>query len=133
MHVLTQIGLVALGSCVGGLLRWGVAVGFGRLFVTTFPWATFFINLSGSLFLGWFMTVVGRFVPSEHSWFSQDSLKLMVAVGFTGAYTTFSTFEFESHKLLSDSDYLKGVIYMLGSLVLGLIAVWLGMKLAGAE
>jgi len=133
VHVLTQIGLVALGSCVGGLLRWGVAVGFGRLFVTTFPWATFFINLSGSLFLGWFMTVVGRFVPSEHSWFSQDSLKLMVAVGFTGAYTTFSTFEFESHKLLSDSDYLKGVIYMLGSLVLGLIAVWLGMKLAGAE
>jgi CrcB protein len=118
---------------VGGLLRWGVAVGFGRLLGTTFPWATFFINLSGSMFLGWFLTVVGRFIPSEHSWFSQDSLKLMVAVGFTGAYTTFSTFEFESHTLLSDSDYLKGVIYMLGSLVLGLIAVRLGMKLAGAE
>ena len=133
MHVLTQIGLVALGSCAGGLLRWGVAVGFGRLFATTFPWATFFINLSGSLFLGWFLTVVGRFVPSEQSWFSQDGLKLMVAVGFTGAYTTFSTFEFESHTLLSDGDYLKGITYIMGSLFLGLVAVRLGMKLAGAE
>jgi fluoride exporter len=137
VHVLTQIGLVAIGSVLGGVLRWGIGVGFGRLletaFQTTFPWATFFINISGSMFLGWFLTVVGRYVPGEHSWFSQDGLRLMVAVGFTGAYTTFSTFEFESHKLLQDGDNLQGITYMLGSVFLGLVAVRLGMKLAGAE
>ena len=133
MHALTQIGLVTLGSCVGGLLRWAIGVGFGRLFGTTFPWATFFINISGSMFLGWFLTAVGRYVPGEYAWFSRDGLKLMVAVGFTGAYTTFSTFEFESHTLLSDGDYLKGITYIVGSLFLGLVAVRLGMKLAGAE
>ena len=59
-----------------------------------------------------------------------DDLGLMVAVGFTGAYTTFSTFEFESHKLVSEGDRLAGATYMAGSLFLGLLAVRLGIRLA---
>ena len=54
----------------------------------------------------------------------------MVAVGFTGAYTTFSTFEYESHVLLRDGDGLKGMTYVFASVFLGLVAVRLGILLA---
>ena len=52
VRLLAQIGLVSLGSALGGLARWGVSVGVGRLFDTAFPWGTFLINITGSLFLG---------------------------------------------------------------------------------
>ena len=77
MHVLVQIGLVSLGSALGGLLRWGVALGFGQIFGTAFPWGTFFINISGSLFLGWFSSIVtDRF--SSFAWLRADDLRDLV-------------------------------------------------------
>jgi CrcB protein len=130
MRLLVQIGLVALGSAIGGLTRWGVAVGAARYLGTTFPWGTFFINISGSLFLGWFMTLSARLLPDQFPWIRPDDLRLMVATGFTGAYTTFSTFEFEAHNLLRDGDGLAGTIYLFASVLLGLIAVRLGVALA---
>lgn len=131
MRLLTQIVLVSVGSAIGGLARWGVSVGAARLLGTAFPWGTLFINLSGSLFLGWFTTLLSdKLLDSGGWWIRPDDLKLMVAVGFTGAYTTFSTFEFESHKLISDGDGLAGASYMAGSLFLGLLAVRLGVRLA---
>lgn len=134
MHVLGQVGLVALGSALGGLARWGMAVALGRLFGPAFPWGTFFINISGSLFLGWFSTLLtDRLLGNGNSWLRADDLRLLVAVGFTGAYTTFSTFEFEAHSLLRDGDHLKGFTYLAGSVFLGLIAVRLGMMLARSE
>jgi fluoride exporter len=134
VHVLGQIALVALGSSLGGLLRWGVTLGCGRLFGTTFPWGTFLINISGSLFLGWFSTLLtDRLLASGWAWLRADDLRLLVAVGFTGAYTTFSTFEFESHDLLHDGDGLKAITYMLGSVFVGLVAVRAGVMLARAE
>jgi CrcB protein len=131
VRLLVQIGLVAVGSALGGLARWGVATGAARWFGTGFPWGTFLINISGSLFLGWFSTALAaRLLLSETSWLRPDDLRLMVAVGFTGAYTTFSTFEYEAHGLLRDGDGLAGTIYMLGSVLLGLLAVRLGTNLA---
>ncbi len=131
MRLLVQIGLVAFGSALGGLLRWGVTVQSARWFGTGFPWGTFIINLSGSLFLGWFSTILTeRLVLSETSWLRPDDLRLMIAVGFTGAYTTFSTFEYESHNLLRDGDGLAGMIYLFASVLLGLIAVRFGIVLA---
>jgi fluoride exporter len=129
--VLAKIVLVALGSALGGLTRWGVAVGSARLFGTAFPWGTFIINLSGCLFLGWFMTILSnRFPAGGLGWLGPDDLRLMVAVGFTGAYTTFSTFEYESHGLLRDGDGLAGMTYLFASVFLGLLAVRLGIMLA---
>jgi CrcB protein len=131
LRLLFQIGLVSFGSMIGGLLRWGVAVAFGRLLGTAFPYGTFFINISGSLFLGWFTTVLSdRLVLSESAWLRPDDLRLMIAVGFTGAYTTFSTFEWEAHSLLRDGDGLLGTTYVFGSVFLGLLAVRLGVLLA---
>ena len=86
MRLLLQIGLVALGSAAGGLARWSVATVAARVLGTTFPWGTFLINISGCLFLGWFTTVLSdRLLPPESLWLRADDLRLMVAVGFTGA------------------------------------------------
>jgi CrcB protein len=131
VRVLGQIGLVALGSALGGLARWGVSVAVGRWLGTAFPYGTLFINVSGSLFLGWFSTLLAeRLVLSETAWLRPDDLRLLIAVGFTGAYTTFSTFEYESHALFGDGDNLAATLYMSSSLLLGLFAVRLGVILA---
>jgi len=126
-----QIALVSIGSVVGGLSRWGVTVAFGRLAGTGFPWGTLIINITGSMFLGWFNTVLSdRFVPAEGSWLRADDLRLLVAVGFTGTYTTFSTYEFETHQLLDEGQGLLGMTYLAGSMFLGLLAVRAGVQLA---
>jgi len=131
VRLLTQIALVALGSALGGLTRWGVTVGFARVCGTSFPWGTLVINLSGSLFLGWVTTIFReRLLETGLSWLHPDDLRLMLAVGFTGAYTTFSTFEYEAQELLRDEDSWQGLIYIFASVLLGLLAVRLGVVLA---
>lgn len=130
MHTAMQVLLVAIGSSIGGLARWGVTVWFGRLFGTAFPWGTLFINVSGSLFLGWFTTILAERLALDKAWLKADDLRLLLAVGFTGAYTTFSTFEYESHRLLGDGHGLAGAAYMAISVFVGLLAVRGGVMLA---
>ena len=131
MHVLTQVVLVAGGSALGGLLRWGVSAACGRLFGTAFPWGTLLINVSGSVFLGWFSTLLSqRYLAGASKWLRPEDLQLLVAVGFTGAYTTFSTFEFEADKLWRDGHGLLSFTYLASSVVFGLAAVRLGILLA---
>lgn len=139
MRVLFQVFLVAAGSAVGGLARWGVSLGVPRLMERLrlpvalaggFPLATLLINVTGSLFLGWFATLLtGRLSP-ENGWLRPDDLRLLLAVGFTGAYTTFSTFEYESEKMLREGDGFLGMTYLFGSVFLGLAAVRCGVHLA---
>ena len=92
--------------------------------------ASLFINLSGSLFLGWFSTVLTQKLPGLGAWLRTDDLRLMIAVGFTGAYTTFSTFEYETHDMLDKGDNLAAAAYVAGSVFLGLVAVRFGVRLA---
>src|SRR5438552_5035562 len=99
--------LVAVGSALGGVVRYGVGVWFGRWFGSGFPWGTLFINVSGSLFLGWFLTVLDQ----KLAWLHSDDLKLLVGVGFMGGYTTFSTFEYEASGILRDGDTLAAAAY----------------------
>jgi CrcB protein len=131
MDVLSKVGLVAFGSALGGLSRWGLTIGGARLLGTAFPWGTLFINLLGSFFLGWLMTVLSERLPDGGwGWLRPDDVRLMVAVGFTGAFTTFSTFEYEALGLLRDGDNLAGLVYLIGSVAAGLVAVHLGIVLA---
>ena len=130
MRVVGQILLVAVGSALGGLTRWGVGLAAGRYFGSAFPWGTFLINVSGSLFLGWFSTLLTDRVLPESGWLRPDDLRLMLAIGFTGAYTTFSTFEYESDKMLREGDGFLGTTYLFASVFLGLVAVRCGMLLA---
>jgi CrcB protein len=117
--------LVAAGSAAGGLTRWLVGMGAAALFGTSFPWGTLIINLSGCVFLGWLGTLLAdRLLPGA------DEVRLLLAVGFCGAYTTFSTFEYEADKLFKDGDGTLGLLYLGASVFLGLLAIRLGVFLA---
>lgn len=112
---------IGLASSLGGMLRYAVTLVVPN---TTFPFATLLINVSGSLFLGWFATVFKDRLPPL-----SDATYLAIATGFVGAYTTFSTYMLESDKMLRDSEWLRSAAYLAGSLVLGLIAVRAGFML----
>lgn len=113
---------VAAGGSAGALLRYIVAAQIGRINVR-FPLGTFVINITGSCFLGWFVTFVSRHSVS-------DATRLAIGVGFVGAYTTFSTFMFESNRLADDGAGFAAIMNLLGSLIVGIMAVRLGMMLA---
>lgn len=113
---------VGAAGFVGAVARYMVAMLFGRLNVV-FPVGTMVINLTGSLFLGWFLTYcTSRSIP--------DTAKLAIGTGFVGAYTTFSTFMYESSRLADDGLGLEALVNLLGSLVLGILAVRLGILIA---
>jgi CrcB protein len=115
--VLEYLAVGGAGA-LGAMLRLFVS----RIFTTsTFPLATFIINITGSLFLGWFLTVVSNRVDIS------EVAKLAIAVGFVGAYTTFSTYMYESDKLMQDGAWTQAAIYLAGSIFVGLLAVRAGI------
>lgn len=117
--------LVSAGGLLGANARYllGVWIAQKTAEKTTFPWGTVLINLTGSFALGLFMTLALR-----HQW--SDGWRLFFAVGFLGAYTTFSTFEYESIRLLMSGDIARAFGNLIGSVVVGLFAVWLGIVAA---
>ena len=125
MKTLMIYSAVAGAGALGAVLRLFVAAVCGRFFGTSFPVGTLVINLSGSFFLGWFIAVRSRGAAIS------ETVYAAVAVGFVGAYTTFSTFMYESNALLQSGSGIKAMLNLIGSLVLGLIAVKAGVWLAG--
>ncbi len=128
MQNLLRIALVAIGSACGGVLRWAVGVGIGQWLGTAWPWGTFLINISGSMFLGWFLTRLDL-RSNGAGGMTTEQLRLMIAVGFTGGYTTFSSYEWESLGLLRADRFLAAAAYIIGSVALGLLGVYLGAAL----
>jgi CrcB protein len=117
---------VGAGGFLGALCRMGVAALSVRLFGRAFPVGTLVINLTGSLVLGYFLARVAR------GWQVPEAAQLAVTVGFLGAYTTFSTFEFETHALFDDGSWLTATTNMFASLFVGLLAVRAGIVVAKA-
>jgi CrcB protein len=117
------IGAIALGGALGAPARYGVAQ-LVHVAPGTFPWATFWTNVTGSLVLGVVLIVVlERFPPSRY-------LRPFVATGFLGAYTTYSTFAVETVVLAKDGHLVVAGAYAVASLLVGFAAVWVGMLLA---
>jgi fluoride exporter len=117
--------LVGLGGFVGANARFVVARVVGAAFETKFPLGTFIINISGSFLLGVLGTIVAQKVMPN-----SEAMRLALGVGFLGAFTTFSTFEFETHALFDDGSWLTATTNMFASLFLGLVAVRAGIVLA---
>ncbi len=125
MGRLEEILLVGAGGFLGAVARFIVSKAANSFFGAAFPWGTFIINISGSFLLGAIATLAAeRLIP--HS----DALRLTVAIGFIGAYTTFSTFEFESNALLEDGNWAMCLANVAGSVVVGFIALKLGIALS---
>ena len=119
--------LVGVGGFLGANARFVAAKWVGVLVAARFPLGTFLINVSGSFLLG----VLGA-VVAQKALGNADTLRLALGVGFLGAFTTFSTFEYETHALFEDGVWLTALANIFLSLLLGLIAVRLGIVAARA-
>ena len=113
---------VALGGATGAAARFAVAQWMGVRWGWTFPWGTFAVNVTGSLAIGLVMTLlIAR---------SADPMyRLLLVTGFLGGYTTFSAFSFEALSLLEARRWDAAALYVIGSVVLGLLATALGLGL----
>ncbi|MEO8893732.1 MAG: fluoride efflux transporter CrcB [Coleofasciculaceae cyanobacterium] len=116
---------ISFGAVAGALSRYYLTLWFVQRFGTTFPYGTFFINLTGCLMMGFFITVALERVTTI-----PPEIRLMVTTGFLGAYTTFSTYSLESEFLLRNRNFSGFSFYWLGSAVLGIISIQLGVILA---
>ena len=117
--------LVGMGGFLGANARFIVVRVVGFSFETRFPLGTFLVNTSGSFLLG----VLGAIV-ADRVFPSSDAVRLSLGVGFLGAFTTFSTFEFETHALLEDGSWLTAAANIFASLFLGLLALRAGIVAA---
>lgn len=115
---MTYVYVVA-GAVVGAPLRYFVSSRVAIWAGLGFPWGTLIVNVSGCLVIG---LVLGL---AEERGMSRET-RLLLVTGFLGAYTTFSSFGFETFQLLREGELGKAIAYVLASNLIGLLAVWLG-------
>ncbi len=120
--------LIALGGALGSMARYGFSGMVAAATGGTFPFGTMFVNVTGAVFIGFFLTLTGpngRLLASVHT-------RQFVAVGICGGYTTFSTFSFETLSLAQDGQWLAAGANAVFSVIFCLLAVWLGYVAASA-
>jgi len=116
--------IVGAGGFIGAVARFAVGVYFDTFWRRDFPLATFVVNVSGCFILGLFLTLATERLPVD------PRLRLFLATGFVGAYTTFSTFEYETQRLTTTGALGWAIVNVLTSVVAGFAAVQLGVFLA---
>lgn len=121
---MSRILAVAAGGALGAVSRYGVALLVATFWRRDFPLATLLINVSGSFILGFFSTFAAGKMSVDPMW------RLFVATGFVGAYTTFSTFEYETQRLTESGAVWWGALNVVTSVIAGFAAVQLGVILA---
>lgn len=115
--------LISIGAVAGANLRYWVANWAAQRWGSSFPFGTLLINLTGSLMLGFFLTLFMERFLIDPRW------RLLIAVGFLGAYTTFSTYTYESARLILSGNSWLGLLNLLGSSLAGALAVFIGIWL----
>ena len=121
---MANIIIIGIGGFLGAISRYGVALWIGQRWGRSFPLGTFVINVSGSFLIGLLMSLLTERFMVNPQW------RLMLVVGFLGAYTTFSTFEYETGMLLKDSEWLIAGLNVVLSVFAGFIALKLGEVIA---
>lgn len=117
---------IALGGGLGSIARYWVGSTVASRLGTRFPYGTFVINLTACVLLGFAMTYLGKRTGLNPSW------RFFIPIGFIGAYSTFSTFEWEAFSTLRTGAFFMASVYAVSSLILGLAAIWAGAMLADA-
>jgi len=121
---LEKILLISAGAALGANARYWVGLWAAQKWGVGFPVGTLLINLSGSLLLGFFLTLATQRLLIDPRW------RLLFAVGFLGAYTTFSTYTYESLELILQGQWAAGLANLLGSTLAGILAAAAGVYLA---
>jgi len=118
--------LVGVGSGIGGISRYWASGLVANRFGQTFPWGTFFVNVTGSFIIGFFATLTAP----EGRWLVGPAGRNFFMTGFCGGYTTFSSFSLQTLTLAQDEEWLYAGGNALLNLTLCLVAVWVGHVLA---
>ena len=126
MFSIQQLSIVLIGGGLGSVCRYIATTLIGSIGGTVFPFGTLFVNFTGSFLMGFLMF----FFLDEH-FTLPETLRLFLAVGFLGGFTTFSSFSMESLLLLRGDSFFYAFANLAGNMLLGLLAVWLGMQAAG--
>ena len=113
--------MVGIGGFLGAIARFWLGGLVYQKMGTRFPYGTFVINISGSFLIGFILTVLTERTHLSPNW------RYLIPIGFIGAYTTFSTFEWETLGAIRDGAFLVAGLNVALSVVLGFIAVWLGV------
>ena len=116
--------LIAFGGALGSVARYWVGSTIANRMGMKFPYGTFVINITACAIIGFTLTFLGRRADLNPAW------RFLVPVGFIGAYSTFSTYEWETLSTLRSGAFFLAALYAVGSLVVGLAAVWGGSLLA---
>ena len=123
---MTTILAIAFGGAIGSVARYGMQLYSEHLVGLQFPYGIFLTNVIGSLAIGiCFVLIVERPVMN-------DIWRSILMIGFLGGFTTFSTFSLQSIGLVQAGRTVEAFVYILGSLVLGILGCWLGIMVASA-
>jgi CrcB protein len=117
---------IAVGGAFGSIARYWVGSTVASRLGTKFPYGTFVINLTACVMIGFSLTFLAKRTGLNPAW------RFLIPIGFIGAYSTFSTYEWETLSTLRSGAFLEASLYAFGSLILGLVAIWLGVLIAEA-
>jgi fluoride exporter len=121
---MTSFLLVGAGGAIGAMGRYGLALVIAQVWRTAFPLATLVINVTGSLAMGLLIGLLARSLPA---W--SEEIRLFLAVGILGGYTTFSAFSLDAITLIERGEWWPAIAYIVLSVVLSIVGLWLGLVL----
>jgi CrcB protein len=114
---------IAAGGAAGSIARYWIGSAVGSRMGIRFPYGTLIVNVTACLIIGFSLTYLGRRADLDPAW------RFLIPIGFVGAYSTFSTYEWETLATLRSGAYWLAALYAVGSLILGLAATWAGAAL----
>jgi fluoride exporter len=113
--------MVAIGGGLGSVLRFWVGGMVSTRMGSRFPYGTFLINCTACFLIGFIITLLAE----KTHW--SPNLRFLIPIGFIGGYSTFSTFEYETFRVIQDGEFLIAFLNVFLSVLVGFTAVWLGV------